>query len=493
MKASTIVVLLLPVLLSATDARFRLERRFPDPRGIVENHWAGDAWAFFHRTTFGAGKLSGVLMLEKDPGERWGDLAAGGLQWVQGTTLNSVSAGFLRLGMALGLTAGYGGIGHGGDPLSLVKAPVHRAVLEPASSPGDCDGAPLTGVAAVLGTGDVGFTVMQGFSSVDRSISGLHRSPTEIEGRGAVREAFSYLRVSGPAVGISGAFIRTSEDTAFVTARAGLDIRLSGDDRELTGEASVCFIEGAFPIAFLVGMYGDAGEFRHSLTAGRYPSAFPPVRSSRPFGAFHDLAGGYGVRYRPGRRVTVTAGFEVLDRDDGITTEAGLQFDEVPFPGTTLTQKATLARTTGGTTLRGLIAAGWSPSRNTTLTIRFPTATFCQGDSTSFGAGIELRLKHRFRPWLEATFSAAGAETDGYPSRVYIYKLSFPGEFGSSAMYGSCAVLQASVSVALGEDWRARGRISRFHWYDRESMGTGYEETPGPARTEAGLQLDWNP
>ncbi|MFO7626440.1 MAG: hypothetical protein R6V62_04210 [Candidatus Fermentibacteraceae bacterium] len=493
MKISSLLVLLLPVALAAADARIRFERRYPDPRGILEHHWEGDAWAFFHRTTFDAGKLSGVLLLEKDPGEKWGDLTAGGLQWVQGTTLQSVSAGFLRLGMALGLTAGYGGIGQGGDPLSLVKAPVHRSVLAPAESAGDCDGAPLTGAAAVLRTRGLSFTVMQAVSSVDRSVTGLHRSQTEIDGHGAVREVFSYARVSGTVIGLSGAFVRTSDDSAVVTGRAGFDVRLSGDDRELTGEASMGFNDGAVPVAFLVGMYGDAGAFRHSLTAGRYPSSFPSVRSSVPFGVSHDLAGGYGVRYRPGRRVTVTAGLEVLDRDNGITTEAGLQFDEAPFSGTTLTQKATFARTAGGTTLRGLLAAGWSPSRSTTLTLRFPTASFREGDSTSFGAGVEFRLKHQFRPWLEATFSAAGADTDGYPSRVYIYKLSFPGEFGSSAMYGSCAVLQASVSVVLGEDWRVRGRISRFHGYDRESLGSGYEETQGPTRTEAGLQLDWNP
>lgn len=493
MKRPILLVLMLPVALAATDARFRLERRYPDPRGILENHWSGDAWAFFHRTAFDAGRFSGVLLLEKDPGEKWGDLTAGGLQWSHGTALQSVSAGFLRLGMALGLTAGYDGIGQGGDPLSLVKAPVHRSILQPASSPGDCEGAPLTGAGAVFETGGVSLTVLQAVSSIDRSATGLHRSPTEIAGRGAVGEYFGYARVSGPVIGVSGAFVRTSEDSAVVTGRAGFDIRLSGDDRELTGEASMGFKDGAFPVAFLVGMYGDAGAFRHSLTAGRYPSSFPSVRSSVPFGVDHDLAGGYGVRYRPGRRVTITAGLEVLDREKGVTTEAGLQLDEAPFSGTTLTQKATFASTGDGTTFRGLVAAGFSPSRNTTLTLRFPLASFRQGDSTSFGAGVEFRLKHQFRPWLDATFSAAGADTDGYPSRVYIYKLSFPGEFGSSAMYGSCAILQASVSVALGEGWRVRGRISRFHGYDRESLGSGYEETQGPTRTEAGLQLDWNP
>ena len=94
---------------------------------------------------------------------------------------------------------------------------------------------------------------------------------------------------------------------------------------------------------------------------------------------------------------------------------------------------------------------------------------------------------------MDATLSAAAADTEGFGARVYIYKVSFPGEFGSSAIYGKCAMLQASISVSLGEDWRLRGRISRFHGYDRDSIGSGYEQTEGPSRTEAGLQLDWNP
>lgn len=493
MTGPALLLLALPALLAATDVRFRLERRFPDPRGITGNHWAGDAWAFLHRTSFETERLEGVLLLEKDPGEKWGDLAAGGLRWVQGTALQDVSAGFLRLGMALGLTAGYDGIGQGGDPLSLVKAPVHRSVLEPAESPGDCDGAPLTGAAAVFRSGEWGFTILQAVSFIDRSSGGLHRSATEISNRGAVREVFSYARLSGSAMGFSGAFLRTSDDSAATAGRAGFDLRLSGGEIELTGEASMGISGGTFPVAFLVGMYGDAGAFRHSLTAGRCPSSFPSARSSTPFGVSHDLAGGYGIRFRPGRRVTITAGLEVLDRESGITTEAGLQLDEAPFQTVSFTQKATFSRIGSATTLRGLAATVWNPHHNTTLTLRLPVASFRDGDSTGFGAGVELRLKHRFVHWLEATVSAAGADTDGYTSRVYAYKLSFPGEFGSSAMYGNCAVLQASVSASLGEDWRVRCRISRFHMYDRESIGSGYEETVGPNRTETGLQLDWNP
>lgn len=479
-------------VLSGAGLRFRLERRFPPPRGILENHWAGDPWGFFHRTSFESGKFSGVLILEKDAGEKWGDLTAGGLHWHEGSGFQSATAGFLRVRMALGLTADHGGTFSGGDPLALVKPPVHRAIIEPASSPGDCDCCPLTGAGVVLRTAGVDVSLLQAFSRTDRSGTGLHRTQSEIDRRASVSEVFTFARVSGSNLGLSGAFLSRALDSTVVSGRVGIDLRLQGESGALTGEASMGLQNGEFPLAFLAGVYGDAGAFRHSLAAGRYPSSFPSHRSSVPFGGSHDVAGGYGIRWKPGRRVTLTSGIQIVQRDQGVTHEAGVQAEEAPSSGTTLTQKLTVATASGETYLRGSLAAVWRPGRRTTITLRLPAAACHRGDSTLLGAGAEFRLKHSFVPGLDATLSAAAADTQGYPSRVYIYKLSFPGEFGSTALYGNCAAFQASVSVTVGEGWLLRFRMSRFLWYDRENIGSGYELTAGSSRTEAGLQLDWD-
>lgn len=475
------------------DARFRLERRLPSPRGILENRWAGDSWAFFQRSGFDTGRLRGVLLLEKDPGEKWGDLTAFGLQWRQGGTLGSASAGFLRLRMALGLTADHGGSWSGADPLALVKPPVHRLVLEPATSPGDCDAFPLTGAGADFRFSRVSLHILQGYSAIDRSGTGLHRSATELDRKGSVRETFSYARLGMGAVGISGAFINRTDDSTRRAGRAGLDLSLPGHSALLNAEASLGIEDRIGPAAFLVGMYRDAGPFRHALTAGRYPGGFPGWRSSAPFGLTHNLAGGYGVRWKPRRGVTITSGLEVLDRDRGTTVRAGVQGEETPFPRTGLLQRLTFSSSPGETSFRLVLGATFSPDRHTSLTLRLPAAAHRQNDSTSLGAGAELRLTRSFASGCDATFSVSGSDTRDYRSRVYIYKLSFPGELGSGVLYGKSLMLQAMVSVGLGGDWRARCRVSRFHGYDRESLGSGWEETRGPHRTDMGLQLDWNP
>ncbi len=493
MRLVVALALLAVPTLRADEARFRLERRYPGPRGVLENLWAGDEWAFFNRWSFRAGRFGAVLLTEKDPGEEWGDLAAGGLSWAGNRPLSSIAGGYLRMRSALGLTGDHGGFSTGGSPLSLAKPPVHREVLEPATSPGDCDGEPLTGAGAEFRWGGTGLTVLQGISRVDPSGDGLHRSSSELDRRGSVEEWFSFARLSGDRFGLSGAMVRRTGDSSTVSGRAGLDLSLAGDRRGITGEACVGFDGGRVSAAFLAGVHGDDGNFRHALTVGRYPSGFPAHRSSRPFGSNHDLAAGYGIRWRPGRGCTLTSGLSVMQRGDETVAEAGLQGEESPFPRTALLQKLTVSDSREGTVFRGVAGAAWSPGGGTSLTLRLPCCAVREGDSTLLGAGAEFRVSHRLTGTLEVSASAAAADTEGYASRVYVYRLSFPGEFGSCALYGRSALLQASLSVEPARGWRLRFRIGRFHGYGRDSLGSGYEQTEGPSRTDAGLQLDWKP
>ena len=354
MIRTVLPVVMIAWLVFGTDARFRLERRFPSPRGIIEHHWAGDAWAFFHRTAFEAGKLSGVILLEKDPGEKWGDLAAGGLRWAEGGTIRSVSAGFLRLRMALGITVSHGGMASGADPLSLVKPPVLREELEPATSPGDCDARPLCGAGVLIGTGGFDVCLFQAVSSLDRSSTGLHRSITEISDRGSIRETLSYARISTPSAGVSGVLVGLNADSSQLLGRAGFDFNLSSGAREISGEASLGFEDGGVPIAFFVGMFGESGTFRHSVSAGRCPASFPSIRSSTPFGEVCNLAGGYGIRWKPRNGLTITSGLQLIDSDDGTSVEAAAEAEETPFDRTSLSQKLTVASSEGETTYQGM-------------------------------------------------------------------------------------------------------------------------------------------
>ena len=182
-----------------------------------------------------------------------------------------------------------------------------------------------------------------------------------------------------------------------------------------------------------------------------------------------------------------------MQRDEESVVEAGLQGEETPFFRTTLLQKVTVSRSLAGTVFRGTAGVVWSPGGRTSLTLRLPGCAVRSGDSTLFGAGAEFRVRHRPTAFMDVSVSASAADTEGYASRVYVYRLSFPGEFGSQALYGKSAMLQAALSLEPARGWRLRFRISRFHGYGRESIGSGYEQTAGPSRTDVGFQLDWKP
>ncbi len=107
---------------------------------------------------------------------------------------------------------------------------------------------------------------------------------------------------------------------------------------------------------------------------------------------------------------------------------------------------------------------------------------------------METRLRHRLSQAFEYSLSGAACSTDGWESRVYAYSLSFPGQFGSSALYNKAVLLQAAVSVHISPNAVLRGKYSWYSMQGEESLGTGYEETPGSSRNAWGFSLTgtWN-
>lgn len=57
-------------------------------------------------------------------------------------------------------------------------------------------------------------------------------------------------------------------------------------------------------------------------------------------------------------------------------------------------------------------------------------------------------------------------------------------------MWGEGFLVQGAASFEVSGGTDIRGRISRIAREDVDALGSGLEETPGSARTEAGLQLE---
>lgn len=481
---------LLTILLAAGvsgDFRMRAEQSWPDPAGITKNLWQGSTLAFYERLCFGFGAWSAVLLTEKDTGEEWGDMVTGGVSYTDPDVIRA-AAGALRVQLAHGLILCHPGPWSGGDPLSLSKTPNWRMRLELSESPGANDADPLTGAAAEYHLNNATISTVLGWSKIDTGSSGLHRTESEIENRRAVDEKLAVVRVGFGPAGISFICGRQSEDSTDESfSRIGADFLFENEEAVFTGEIA-SDLDSTFN--FLVSGSRGLADIRHALTISRYSGNWP--RSSGSFGTNHRMGAGYGLRWRPVQSITLDAGALVLDKEEEDFFKAGFQLSERVGNRTRLTQRLKFAASEDERTFRAQVTSSWSPYSDLTLSLKVPAAWYTsRSEPNESGTGVEVRLKHTPITNLDITVSAAAGSTSGWNSRIYAYSLSFPGEFGSTALYNSSILLQGAVSLHISEsaDLRVKGS-----WYDMEgaeSMGSGSSETEGSSRTSAGMQLDW--
>jgi hypothetical protein len=467
------------------DVRLRAADAWPTPRGVTEDHWAGNSLFFYQRIRFSVSDASFVLLTEKDPGEEWCDLIAGGAGYRKNEWL--AAAGMLRVQFATGLVLSSAGQWASADPLSLSKPVSWRIRLEPSESPGDNDPGGLVGAGAQFTAGRLSLASVAASRRADPGGTGLHRSPAEIASRGSLRNDLLAFRAGWGSVGITLAGISSRTDSARTEGlRFGADINLTGDTHGLVGEIA---LEGDSVVNFIASASRGTPSFRHGVTVSRNISPYP--EGSHELGSTHRAGAGYGFRLRLLPNLLMDTGMLYLDKGETANVKAGVQMEFSPGGRTEIGSRLSLSSSSADeTTLSGRLTASWSPGRNTTLSLKLPYSAYRSEDENQFGAGLEARLRHRTLYGLEYSLSAAAAETDGWPSRVYAYNLSFPGEFGSRALYGSSALLQGAVSMHISEQATIRVKTG---WYTRrgeESLGTGYETTEGPSRTWAALQFD---
>ncbi len=483
----TIITALVLTVSGFGDFRARAENSWPDPAGITQNKWQGSSLVSYQRLRFHWGMWSAVFITEKDQGEQWADLATAGVGY-NNLQRFTAAAGWLQVQFAHGLLLNHPGPWSGGDPLELSKTPAWRLRLQPAESPGASDARPLTGVAAQYVYSGVTVSGVAGWSRIDPGTSGLHRSYSETQSRGTVDQKLAAARVGWGPAGISFACVSQSGGSAADTcSRVAADFVFETQTSSLTGEVAADF-DSTFNFVVSAGAFQSG--IRHALTVSRYTGNWE--RSAGEFGASHLTGVGYGLRWHAAQGVTLDAGALVLDREEDDTFKAGIQLTERIRSRTNLTQRLKLTATQQESTLRGQVTASWSPYPDFTLSLKIPAAFYrSTSNPEENGTGVEVRLKHSPVSALDITVSAAAGSTDGWNSRVYAYSLSFPGEFGSKALYNSSVLLQAAVCVHISDSATLRAKAGWFNMQNAVSIGSGSSETQGSSRTTAGMQLDW--
>lgn len=469
------------------DLLTRMLRTFPDCSGVVSGEYAGDGWAFLQRARFLAGPVEGVVLTEKDRGESWGDLVAGGVSWEPSGAVSQVTAGWLDPAMGSGLVlAGPGGWGAGGSFMEA-KPPSSITSVDPAGSASECEGMPLTGAGIRIDALGFEAGLVQCLTRIDPAGTGLHRTGGELDARGSLDENLSAGRISSGSLGASFA---CASGTAGRWTRAGLDFDVDLSGTGISGEAALRSAGETGSGAFWAAVHEETELLRFCLSAYSFPPDFPDRRASPPMGGRCDFGTGAGTRWRIGHG-WLAAGSVCCEYLDGEgSARADLDIRRRLPGGIEARLSGRTGEDEGVRASRLLGSLSWDIDDDFGLDASLQATGSSGDDSRETGSAGETRFRWRVAEPLELRAAAAAFSTGGYDSRVYCGELGFPGEFASAQLWGNGFLLQASAMIEPADDVELRLRVAVLDREGAGTIGTGLESTDGPIRTEVGAQLD---
>jgi len=466
------------------DLMLRLWRRFPECRGVATGAYAGDGAAFLCRARVSAGAVGGFLLTEKDRGENWGDLVACGASCRAGRF--DASAGWLRASLGSGLVfsnaSSWGAEAAGLD----ARPPGREGRLATATGASTCEGEPLTGVSISSEIGDLTISGLQSWSRIDPSGDGLHRTDSERASRGSIHETVSAVRGVFGLAGLS--LMRRSADGE-ETLRAGADFGIDLGGQLLSGEAAV-ESDTASSCASWLALSRAADRFRFCVAAFHTPGEFGEERSSSPSGLDCDFGCGFAIRWRPSTGWLGALSISGGEAGGESGQRGNLEVSRRVSPNLEFLGGARAFLAEGGSSWRETLRISWKVSPATSLSLKFQSTSASEGDSGECGGAVEAQLRLSPIRALSTAVGCAAFSTAGYDSRAYCGELGFPGETGSCAVWGRGFLLQGSAAFSLGGGAQIRARFSRLSRENVESLGSGLEETRGPVRTEAGVQVE---
>ncbi len=125
------------------------------------------------------------------------------------------------------------------------------------------------------------------------------------------------------------------------------------------------------------------------------------------------------------------------------------------------------------------------------LRTRLDLGSFDDGSGT-LSRGVSLYQDILFRPMgfpLSFTTRFALFDTDGYAVRFYAYENNLLYNFSIPAYYNRGSRFYLNVRYRPVRALTIEGRISQTYWANQKVFGSGLEEIRGPARTQATMQV----
>lgn len=513
--------------------------------------YLGQPYKMLQKTEIEVGSWQGGYLVESDAGEPMFGHGIPAFDFLSGFAVYQPAKGLVskvvlgdfsaRFGQGLGVWTGFS-MGLSSEGTSLRKRPTGLTRYHSAG-----ESSFLRGVGVALRKGAHELSVFGSFRSIDASMllvdtlgnamvsslrnTGLHRTKSEIDGRGAVDEAlwgayyqyggqFFRAGVGAAAWSISRPFSQSEElyrlfyfqgrelNTLFADYRLFLSkVHLYGEVA-LQDFGSPAFMQGC---DFRPGGGVDLTLAYRYFDRG-YMAIFqnPYARSSTPGGE----QGIYGaIRFQPTAKATITSSlnyyrfswlrYRVSAPSTGFDYRMWARYT---FDGANSLvfryrySRQEQDRLSATTPVRGLVdhrkQSGRVQWQNQGAgVLGFQTVVelthFIESQGLrSFGYWFSQDVKFLF-PALNLSLLARVAhfDTDDYYSRIYVYEPDVLYAFSVPARSGNGVLGLLNVGWKITRDLQCWGRVLFVHRRDGQTIGSGYEQVNSASETELKLQL----
>ena len=112
-------------------------------------------------------------------------------------------------------------------------------------------------------------------------------------------------------------------------------------------------------------------------------------------------------------------------------------------------------------------------------------------EDSSHGWMISESLGYNMRDRLKVYVSLAYFNTDDYDSRLYAYERGMLYSYNNSAYYGEGIRYSLMLRSDISRNLMLQCKIATTDYFDRSSIGSGYQEIMNSSKTDLELQLHW--
>ena len=115
---------------------------------------------------------------------------------------------------------------------------------------------------------------------------------------------------------------------------------------------------------------------------------------------------------------------------------------------------------------------------------------YCRFLEKSFGWMLSEQLRLRLR-WLKASAGMAFFHTDDFDSRLYAYERGMLYGFNFPVFYGEGIRYWLMAQAGLSQDLVVMAKLGTTNYFDRSTIGTGYQQVNHSALTDLEMQVRW--